>query len=80
MRILVPLAGVIDLAAERARLGKVAQRLEKDLSKSQAKLANGQFRANAPTDIVAKEEARVADFKQSLERLGEQLRRLQELE
>ena len=45
MRILVPLAGVIDLAAERDRLHKVAERLRKDLGKSEAKLGNEKFRA-----------------------------------
>ncbi len=80
MRILVPLAGVIDLAAERERLSKVKQRLQKDLDKSQTKLANQQFRTNAPAEIVAKEHARVKDLQQSLDRIGEQLQRLADLE
>ena len=80
MRILVPLAGVIDLAAERERLGKLEQRLQKDLKKSMAKLGNAQFRSNAPAEIVAKEEARVADFQQSLGRIRDQLQRLSGLE
>lgn len=80
MRILVPLAGVIDLAEERQRLAKVEQRLAKDLQKSQGKLANAQFRANAPPEIVAKQEHRVEELSRSLARLQAQAERLKDLE
>ncbi len=80
MRILVPLAGVIDLAAERQRLTKVEQRLLKDLDKSAAKLGNARFRANAPPEIVAKEEGRVSELQQSLLRIRDQAKRLDDLD
>lgn len=80
MRIMVPLAGVIDLDAERQRLAKVEQRLLKDLHKAQAKLSNEKFLANAPAEIVRKEQDRVTALQQSLNRISDQMDRLKGLE
>jgi valyl-tRNA synthetase len=79
MRILVPLAGLIDVAAERDRLGKQLARTRDDLAKSRRKLENQNFVANAPEDVVAKENARVADFEQRAAQLEQQLARLADL-
>ena len=62
MRILVPLAGLIDVAAERDRLGKQLAKTRDDLGKVRRKLENQSFVANAPPDIVAKEHARIAEL------------------
>jgi valyl-tRNA synthetase len=80
MRILVPLAGVIDLAAELERLGKQRQKIEAELDKAERKLANPQFAANAPEEIVAKEGARAAELGQRRAQLDEQIARLRELD
>ncbi|NDY91659.1 valine--tRNA ligase [Ideonella livida] len=66
----------IDVAAERLRLGKEIDRLEKEVAKAQAKLGNESFVARAPAAVVAQEQQRVADFGQTLERLRQQLVRL----
>jgi valyl-tRNA synthetase len=79
MRILVPLAGLIDVDAERDRLGKQLARANDDLTKVQKKLANQSFVANAPADVVAKENARVAELTQRTQQLEQQLARLAEL-
>jgi valyl-tRNA synthetase len=79
LRILVPLAGLIDVDAERDRLGKQLARTHDDLGKVQKKLANQSFVANAPADVVAKENARVAELTQRASQLEQQLARLAEL-
>ncbi|HEX5419280.1 MAG TPA: class I tRNA ligase family protein, partial [Gammaproteobacteria bacterium] len=79
MRILVPLAGVIDITAERERLSKQLARVETDLGKSGQKLANENFVANAPADIVAKERARVDELEQRAARLRRQIASLTEV-
>jgi len=79
MRILVPMAGLIDVAAELARLGKRKGKVEQDLARAEAKLGNGRFVANAPADVVEQERARVAQFKRELEQLGAQLDRVASL-
>jgi valyl-tRNA synthetase len=75
-RVLVPLAGVIDVGAERSRLAKQRDRLQQDLDKTRAKLANAQFVANAPASIVDKEKGRAADLCIQIEALETQLAQL----
>ncbi len=76
MRILVPLAGVIDIDAERARLEKQRERLARDRDKTQAKLANTQFVANAPAEVIQKERDRQADLTARIDALDAQLAKL----
>ncbi len=72
----LPLKGVIDLAAERARLEKEMKKVDSDIARIDAKLGNAKFLANAPDDVVEgerekREEAdgRRAKFVEALERL-----------
>jgi valyl-tRNA synthetase len=79
MRILVPLQGLIDVGAERDRLGKQLAKTNDDLGKVRNKLANQNFVANAPAEVVAKEHARIAELEQRAAQLDQQLARLAEL-
>ncbi|MFO7286166.1 MAG: valine--tRNA ligase [Gammaproteobacteria bacterium] len=79
MQLLVPLAGLVDIGAERERLGKQLERASADLEKGRRKLDNAAFVANAPADVVAKERERVAELEQRIERLRGQLERLDEI-
>jgi valyl-tRNA synthetase len=79
MKVLVPMAGLIDVEAELARLGKRRGKVAQDLARSEAKLGNARFVDNAPGDIVAQERDRVAAFKRELEQLDAQLSRVASL-
>ena len=79
MRLLVPMAGLIDVVAEVARLGKQRERVLADLARSQGKLGNERFVNNAPATVVTLERERVAEFEQQLAQLDEQLARLEAL-
>jgi valyl-tRNA synthetase len=66
----------VDKAAEKIRLSKEAMRLEGEIAKAQAKLANEAFVAKAPPQVLEQERKRVADFSATLTKLREQLVRL----
>jgi valyl-tRNA synthetase len=66
---IVPLAGLLDVAAERARLDKEIAETEKYVRGLEGKLSNEQFRSRAPADVVAKEEERLATAQSRLEGL-----------
>jgi valyl-tRNA synthetase len=70
------LKGVIDLAAESARLDKEIAKAEADIKRVDAKLSNEKFVANAPDEIVEEEKekreaavGRRAKILEALERL-----------
>jgi valyl-tRNA synthetase len=67
----------VDLDAERARLGKEIARIDGELSKARAKLANQSFTAHAPAAVVRQEEVRADAFETTLKKLHEQLAQLQ---
>jgi len=52
----LPLKGVIDLAAERARLAKEMQKADADIARVDAKLNNPNFMARAPEEVVEEEQ------------------------
>ena len=66
----------VDVAAEKLRLGKEITRLEGELVKVNAKLANEAFVSKVPPAVLAQEHKRLADFSATLDKLREQLARL----
>ena len=66
----------VDVAAEKARLGKEVARLQGEIAKASGKLSNEAFVAKAPPAVIEQEKKRLADFGLAVERLSEQLARL----
>ncbi len=66
----------VDVAAERDRLAKEIARLEGEIGKAQAKLANEGFVARAPAVVVDQEKQRLASFAATLDKVREQRSRL----
>ncbi|HJR18578.1 MAG TPA: valine--tRNA ligase [Actinomycetota bacterium] len=73
----IPLAGLLDLDAERARLQKEIGALEADANGVRRKLANRDFVSKAPEEVVEQQRERLADTERSAERLHEALRDLE---
>ncbi|MEO8460237.1 MAG: valine--tRNA ligase, partial [Dokdonella sp.] len=78
LRVMIPLAGLIDLDAEKARLAKEIKRIEGEIAKCHGKLGNANFVANAPPEVVEQERQRIADFESMLDGLRGQAGRLDE--
>ena len=79
MQILIPLAGLIDKDAELARLRKEIGKLEANINKGEAKLANPGFVDKAPAAVVEKERTRVAELAKAMAQLQQQAEKIQAL-
>jgi valyl-tRNA synthetase len=80
MQILVPMAGLIDIEAERERLQKRRDKSAAELQKIEAKLGNKSFVDRAPEAVVAKERGRQEDLARDLAQFDAQIAKLVELE
>jgi valyl-tRNA synthetase len=65
----LPLEGLIDFAAERARIGRETKRLEGEVKRLEGKLGNAKFVANAPEEVVAEEREKLARYADELARM-----------
>jgi valyl-tRNA synthetase len=74
LQLFVPLEGLVDLGAERARLDKEVAKVAAEKGKSEAKLAK--FGANVPAAVVEQERVRLADWTGKLDALQAQRARL----
>ena len=72
----LPLADIIDFKAERDRLLKETSRLAGEIAKVDAKLANADFVARAPEEIIEENRERKAEAELRIARIGDALRQL----
>ena len=79
MKLLIPLAGLIDKAAEVARLAKELERKNSELERCENKLSNSGFVDKAPAAVVEKEQAKALELKNVIDSLLEQQRKIQSL-
>ena len=77
--VLVPMAGLIDAAAECERLQKLLNRAESDLAKVRTRLENASFVSQAPAAVVAGEQARAVELERMATGLKDQLARVRTL-
>lgn len=68
-QVFVPLAGIIDVDKERERIQGEVKRLNGFLKSINAKLQNEKFMANAPEEVVEKENKKKSDTEINLEKL-----------
>ena len=79
MKLLIPLAGLIDKEAEIARLGKELERAGNELDGCEKKLANASFVDKAPAEVVDKVRSRAADLRATIGNLEAQLEKIRGL-
>jgi valyl-tRNA synthetase len=73
VEIVMPLGGLIDVAAERTRIQKDIGKAEKEIATLDKKLGNQDFLARAPEEVVAEQRARLAEEKARMQRLMDAL-------
>ncbi|MDX2456943.1 MAG: valine--tRNA ligase, partial [Gammaproteobacteria bacterium] len=79
MKLLIPLAGLINKEAEIIRLSKELERKIDELGRCENKLSNAGFVDKAPAAIVAKEQTKAAELKNAIGSLQEQKQKIQSL-
>ena len=79
MQLLIPMAGLIDVAQEQARLNKEIEQSTVFISKLEGKLSNENFISRAPENVVALERQKLTDAQNKLNNLSEQLKKLKNL-
>ena len=73
----LPLAGLVDLAAEAARLDKEIDKVRAEIAKVAAKLGNENFLSRAPDDVIGEHEERRETFQERLVKLSHARERLE---
>jgi valyl-tRNA synthetase len=79
LKILIPMAGLIDKDAELARLDKEIQRISKELPRIEGKLGNPAFVDKAPADVITKERDKLSELQSSLNNLTQQFAKIKAL-
>ena len=77
LKLLIPMANLIDVAVETARIQKELEKLIKELNKSTNKLNTESFIKNAPEAVVIQEKSRKTEFEAAINKLKHQLNDLQ---
>ena len=72
----LPLAGLIDLNAERERAAKQLHEAQAEVNRLSQKLGNAEFRAKAPPDVIGRQEQMLASAKSRLAALEQRLSEL----
>jgi len=76
LQLLIPMAGLIDVTAETARIQKELSKLNSDFERTKSKLENSSFVQNAPEEVVNKERDRVLELEATISKLQTQLQSL----
>ncbi|MGI6643262.1 MAG: valine--tRNA ligase [Bacillota bacterium] len=76
IEVYLPLAGLIDLDKEIARLEKALADLQRDLERTQSRLTNDDFLAKAPQEIIAAQQKRYEEGKSKAETLKQRVKML----
>jgi len=76
VEIIMPLAGLVDIGAEKTRIGKEIAKADKEIAGLEKKLGNADFIARAPEEVVVEQRTRLSDEQARRARLVEALEQL----
>jgi valyl-tRNA synthetase len=72
----IPLAGMVDIEAEKARLSKEIEILQREISKLTQRLGDEQFTSKAPAAVIEKEKSRLQEYENKSARMKTELEQL----
>ena len=76
VEVILPLAGMVDIEAEKKRLQKEIEGVQSQVSRTENKLQNEQFTSKAPAQVVERERTNLSENQDKLKRLRQQLEEL----
>jgi valyl-tRNA synthetase len=79
VEVVMPLAGLIDPAKERARLQQRVEELAKQLAGAERQLKNAEFTGKAPAEVVEQVKARRAQLQETIKKFSDHLAVLQSM-
>jgi valyl-tRNA synthetase len=71
--LVIPMASMLDLQVEKERIKKEIEQLEADIARLESRLKDNSFLSKAPASVIAKEQERLAERKDRIERLRQQI-------
>jgi len=74
--VVIPLEGMVDIEAEKARLSKEMAVLEREIARLTQRLEDAQFTSKAPAAVIEKERARLKEYTDKLARMKAELEQL----
>ncbi len=74
--VVIPLAGMVDAEAEKARLSKEMDVLEREINRLSGRLADSQFTSKAPPAVIDKEKGRLNEYQDKVARMKTELKQL----
>ncbi|NQT74661.1 MAG: valine--tRNA ligase [Chloroflexi bacterium] len=72
VEVILPLAGMVDIEAEKMRLQKEIEGVQSQIARTEGKLQNEQFTSKAPAQVVERERTSLSENKDKLDRLQKQ--------
>ena len=76
LKIIIPLDGLIDVVAEKARLEKIQTKLLDEVARLKTKLGNEKFTQSAPAEVVRKEQQKLDEAERSCEEVSMKIKSL----
>ena len=74
--VVIPLAGMVDIEAEKTRLSKEIEILQREISKLTQRLGDEQFTSKAPAAVIEKEKGRLQEYENKSARMKTELEQL----
>ncbi|NOX24820.1 MAG: valine--tRNA ligase [Deltaproteobacteria bacterium] len=80
IEIFVPMSGLINTERELQKLAREKEKIAAQLKRTEGKLANKKFLANAPAEVISKEKEKAAGFTATMAKINENAQRLRDIE